>query len=158
MTAARKGRGREWRSGKRDTVKFPVQMTRHLIVCEGTETEPRYFEGMKQALGSANGRKLSVIVRGSGKHTLGLLEYAEDCCRRAPETFDHVWLVYDKDCFPAEEFDLVERRCEALSCSAPCVPCALVESLFRVVAAAAPQVHDGTDGRRRLPAGARRRA
>ena len=26
-------------------------MTRHLVVCEGTRTEPRYFNGLKAALG-----------------------------------------------------------------------------------------------------------
>ena len=93
----------------------PVQVTRHLIVCEGTETEPRYFEGMKVALGPANGRKVAVVVRGSGRYTLDLFGYAEDLCRYAPETFDHVWLVFDKDDFPATEFDLVERRCQNAS-------------------------------------------
>ena len=60
----------------------------------GTETEPRYFEGMKAALGPANGRKVAVVVRGSGRHTLDLFGYAEDLCRYAPETFD-LWTLGD---------------------------------------------------------------
>lgn len=105
------GNKKGWRSGRRSVATRPVQMTRHLIVCEGKETEPRYFEGMKEALGAANGRKVSVVVRGSGKHTLDLFEYAEDYCRYAPDSFNHVWLVFDKDDFPAGDFDLVERKC-----------------------------------------------
>ena len=64
-------RKREWRSGRRSVATRPVQMTRHLVVCEGTETEPRYFEGLKGALGPGSRRKISIMVRGSGKHTLG---------------------------------------------------------------------------------------
>lgn len=88
-----------------------VQMTRHLIVCEGTRTEPSYFNGLKAALGQANGRKVDVRVVGTGMHTVDLLERAQEICRMSPDTYDHVWLAYDKDYFPAEEFDAVERRC-----------------------------------------------
>ncbi|MBM6816685.1 RloB domain-containing protein [Olsenella uli] len=111
MAAKKRG----WRSGRRSVATSPVQMTRHLIVCEGKETEPRYFEGMRDALGAANGRKVAVVVRGSGRHTLDLFGYAEDLCRYAPDPFDHVWLAFDKDDFPAADFDLVERRCAEAS-------------------------------------------
>lgn len=107
-----------WRSGRRSVATRSVRMTRHLIVCEGKETEPRYFEGLRSALRATDGRKIAVVVRGSGKHTLGLLEYAEELCRYAPDPFDHVWLVFDKDDFPADEFDRVERECAAASDSA----------------------------------------
>lgn len=110
--AARK---REWRGGRRSVATRFVRMTRHLIVCEGKETEPRYFEGLRAALRAADGRKVAVIVRGSGKHTFGLFEYAEELCRYALDPYDHVWLVFDKDDFPADEFDRVEQRCSAVS-------------------------------------------
>lgn len=92
-----------------------VQMTRHLVVSEGKETEPRYFEGVRAALGAANGRKVAIVVKGTGKHTLDLLDFAVEHCRYAPETFDHVWLVFDKDDFPAADFDAMERKCAELS-------------------------------------------
>lgn len=97
--AAKKARG--WRSGRREGRSRMVQMTRHLVVSEGKETEPRYFEGVRAALGAANGRKVAIVVKGTGKHTLDLLDFAVEHCRYAPETFDHVWLVFDKDDFPA---------------------------------------------------------
>lgn len=57
------------------------------------------------------GRKVAIVVKGTGKHTLGLLDFAVEHCRYAPETFDHVWLVFDKDDFPAtkvgEIFDVI---------------------------------------------------
>ena len=40
-----------------------VQMTRHLVVSEGKETEPRYFEGVRTALGEANGRKVAIVAK-----------------------------------------------------------------------------------------------
>lgn len=64
---AKKSKG--WRSGKREGRSRMVQMTRHLVVSEGKETEPRYFEGVRAALGAANERKVAIIVKGTGKHT-----------------------------------------------------------------------------------------
>ena len=111
--AAKKAKG--WRRGRREGRSRMVQMTRHLVVSEGRETEPRYFEGMRMALGAANGRKVAIVVKGTGKHTLDLLDFAVEHCRYAPETFDHVWLVFDKDDFPAVDFDAMERKCTELS-------------------------------------------
>lgn len=111
--AAKKARG--WRSGRREGRSRMVQMTRHLVVSEGKETEPRYFEGVRAALGAANGRKVAIVVKGTGKHTLDLLDFAVEHCRYAPETFDHVWLVFDKDDFPAVDFDAMERKYAELS-------------------------------------------
>lgn len=104
-----------WRSGRREGRSRMVQMTRHLVVSEGKETEPRYFESVRTALGSANGRKIAIVVKGTGKHTLDLLDFAIEYCRYAPETFDHVWLVFDKDDFPTVDFDVMERKCTELS-------------------------------------------
>ena len=97
-------RNKAWRSSVRQgSPRYrTVQMTRHLVVTEGTETEPRYFNGMRLLLGEANGRKVNVVVRSTGKHTMGLLEYAKEACRRSPDVYDHVWLVYDKDDFSDE--------------------------------------------------------
>ena len=41
-------KSRDWRSGKREGRSRMVQMTRHLVVTEGKETEPRYFEGARR--------------------------------------------------------------------------------------------------------------
>ena len=49
------------------------------------------------------------------KHTLDLLDFAVEHCRYALETFDHVWLMFDKDDFPAADFDAMERKCAELS-------------------------------------------
>lgn len=46
--AAKKSKG--WRSDKREVRPRMVQMTRHLVVTEGKETEPRYFGKRGEAL------------------------------------------------------------------------------------------------------------
>lgn len=43
-------KSRDWRSGKREGRSRMVQMTRHLVVTEGKETEPRYFGKRGEAL------------------------------------------------------------------------------------------------------------
>ena len=86
---ARKG----WRSGRREVRARRVQMTRHLIVSEGTETEPRYFNGLKSRLAAGDGRKLAVVVKGSGKHTLDLLDFALEHCRYSPQPTSTRWSV-----------------------------------------------------------------
>ena len=110
--SARRGPARgDWRPSTRRGSPRASQLERHLILCEGSQTEPRYFEGLKRALGSTNGSRLSVEVRGTGLHTLGLLMEAERRCREAVNPFAHAWLVYDKDDFPEDEFDRVAKRC-----------------------------------------------
>lgn len=59
--AAKKARG--WRSGRREGRSRMVQMARHLVVSEGKETEPRYFEGVRAALGAANGQRAEALHR-----------------------------------------------------------------------------------------------
>ena len=56
--AAKKSRG--WRSGKREGRSRMVQMTRHLVVTVGKETEPRYFGKRGEALQRA-GRLVTTI-------------------------------------------------------------------------------------------------
>ncbi len=146
---AKKSKG--WRSGKREGRSRMVQMTRHLVVSEGKETEPRYFEGVRAALGATNERKVAIVVKGTGKHTLDLLDFAVEHCRYAPETFDHVWLVYDKDDFPASDFDAMECKCNESRWFED-LPCVVVQPLLRAVAAFALSLHDRAYVRVRLPA------
>ena len=56
-------KSRDWRSGKREGRSRMVQMTRHLVGTEGKETEPRYFEGVRAALGAANERKVLMFTK-----------------------------------------------------------------------------------------------
>ena len=73
-----------------------------LIVCEGEKTEPNYFRALGEKL-PRNTVKLE--IDGVGRNTIGLVNYAiwyrDNACRK----FDRVWVVFDKDDFPDENFN-----------------------------------------------------
>lgn len=59
-----------------------------LIVCEGTKTEPEYFRHFTS-------RRSKVITVGADRSTKKLVE--ETGKMRDLDTFDYVWVVFDKD-------------------------------------------------------------
>ena len=95
----------------------PILPERHLFVTEGTKTEPNYLNGMIdrvcQGVGEAARQQLQVI--GDGSCTLYLLKKAEEYQRNDADGFQHVWIIYDKDDFPADAFDNTINRCDALN-------------------------------------------
>lgn len=79
----------------------------YLIVCEGTKTEPNYFEALRKKLSGGEGDK--VVVVGAQDNTLGIVDRAraEIELRNKSDNppYYHVWLVFDRDSFPADDFD-----------------------------------------------------
>jgi hypothetical protein len=75
------------------------ELPRFLIVCEGTCTEPYYFEALAQEL------RLSVDIRveGLGDNTDSLVERA--IAISAEDNYTQVWCVFDRDSFPAGRFN-----------------------------------------------------
>ena len=72
-----------------------------LIVCEGGKTEPNYFKAFK--LSSA-----SIRVEGLGMNTLSLVKETLKIIERVEKDgihYDQVWCVFDKDDFPAQNFN-----------------------------------------------------
>lgn len=67
-----------------------------LIVCEGKNTEPSYFRHFK--LTSATIRAI-----GNGYNTTSLVNQAIVLSQQG--TYDQVWCVFDKDQFPANDFN-----------------------------------------------------
>lgn len=53
---------------------------RFLIVCEGSKTEPNYFESVKRLLVK---NTVEIKIEGVGKNTLSLLEHALDLFKKA---------------------------------------------------------------------------
>lgn len=74
-------------------------LQRFLIVCEGEKTEPNYFRAFRQALGTA----VDVAVEGLGYNTLSLVREAMKL--KDPNKYDQVWCVFDRDSFPAQNFN-----------------------------------------------------
>ena len=72
-----------------------------LIICEGENTEPDYFNAFR--LTSAN-----IKAVGQGINTIGLVQKAitiKEEERRKGNTFDQYWVVFDKDDFPNNDFN-----------------------------------------------------
>ena len=73
---------------------------RFLIVCEGTKTEPHYFEAL---INNYISTVREVTIEGEGRATVALvdrtLEIKTDPERKNAMSFDRVWVVFDKDDF-----------------------------------------------------------
>jgi hypothetical protein len=76
-----------------------------LVVCEGIETEPNYFEAFKKELPR---EVVDIAIEGEGMNTISLVERAEELRTRRAMTdvpFDQVWVVFDKNSFDPDDFD-----------------------------------------------------
>ncbi len=76
-----------------------------LIVCEGENTEPSYFEKFKLSTAT-------ITSVGEGYNTIALVERAEKLSKK--DNYDQVWCVFDKDDFPNENFNSAIYKAEAL--------------------------------------------
>lgn len=85
-------------------VREPKQ--RFLIVCEGQKTEPYYFQALRQD----HRLNATVTVMGKGLDPSQLVETAQT--ERRLDDYDHVWCVFDRDTWPAQNFNnaLVQAR------------------------------------------------
>lgn len=80
----------------------------YLIVCEGTKTEPNYFEGLKQNLPPGVIDLVDLGVEGTGHNTLTVIDDALKAKQRLAtigRTIDEVWAVFDRDSFPDQNFN-----------------------------------------------------
>jgi hypothetical protein len=68
-----------------------------LIVCEGTKTEPGYFDGFRVA------QICEIDAQGTGYNTLSLVNEAIRLSKL--HNYNQVWCVFDKDDFPNSDFD-----------------------------------------------------
>lgn len=86
---------------------------RHLIVTEGTKTEPAYFGAMKEVINRKYRDRLQVEVYGEGVNTVSLFERAKEIVRRSTiNSYQHVWLVYDTDDFSVERINETKELCD----------------------------------------------
>jgi hypothetical protein len=94
------------RTGAQRQVDHQAIKERFLIVCEGTKTEPNYFEGFR-----VPGQVLEVI--GTGYNTESLVEEAIRLKQEQSQTFDQCWCVFDRDSFAPDAFNNAIRKAEA---------------------------------------------
>lgn len=72
-----------------------------LIVCEGTKTEPNYFEAFGKTQRGVF--VYDIEVKGLGRGTKGVVEKAIELKNK--NNYDRVWAVFDKDEIPAKDFN-----------------------------------------------------
>ena len=87
----------------------------HLIVSEGTKTEPAYFEKIKETIDKKYRDRIHLDISGKGYNTVSLFNRAVQDVSLSSNVYKHVWLVYDKDDFPPENFDRTAELCAAAS-------------------------------------------
>ncbi len=105
---------RSWPGPRDKARKVALRPEHHLIVTEGTKTEPLYFEEIRQRVNAEHrGDWVTVDVRGVGMNTLSLLAHAQALAKSSARGYTHVWVVYDRDSFAAENFNAVAAACEA---------------------------------------------
>lgn len=105
---------KSWMQPRRDKRRC-IAPEYHLIVSEGKETEPNYFEGLKNQINLKYHGHISMKIIGTGKNTKGLLKYAQSVVSSSVNEFKHIWIVFDKDDFPDANFDETCFECEKLS-------------------------------------------
>ena len=109
-----------WMKKRRDNSRM-IAPEYHLIVTEGTKTEPNYFNKLKEEINRKYAHRIAIKIEGigEGSNTLTLLERADKIAKEYEKKhsiqFNHIWLVYDKDDFPKDDFDNTYYRCLALS-------------------------------------------
>ena len=72
-----------------------------LVVCEGTKTEPNYFEAFAEI--EQGVVVYDIEVKGLGRGTIDVVEKAIRLKNK--NNYDRVWAVFDKDDFPAKDFN-----------------------------------------------------
>lgn len=99
-----------WMKARRDKPK-KIQPEYHLIVTEGTDTEPAYFGAMKDIINSAYPDRIQLSIHGAGDNTLNLFQIARQLATTSANGYKHVWIIYDTDDFPADHINKAAERC-----------------------------------------------
>ena len=89
----------------------------NLIVCEGIQTEPNYFKGLKKKINDKYGNKVDVLIpeidiKGTGRNTTDLVNYTNKFVNYANKKYGQVWVVFDKDDYNNEQFDKAIKMCD----------------------------------------------
>lgn len=102
--------GKDWMKKRRDKP-ILIQPEYHLIVTEGTDTEPQYFARMKEIINGKYRGRIHMDIFGEGDNTLSLFDKARKRALSSSNTYKHVWVIYDTDSFPAEHINQTAELC-----------------------------------------------
>jgi len=102
---------------KRKQEYLEMKEYRYYIFCEGEQTEPQYFSGFKRMIEANPIYKDMVLIEiePCGAETMRVIGQAEKYVQKNRISKGQIWCVYDKDSFPAEDFNGVLTRAEQLN-------------------------------------------
>ncbi len=84
----------------------------YIILCEGTRTEPLYFEKFKSVIEASSEQRVLIEVVGVGQSTHKLIEYADRFIEEYSLSHAEIWMVADKDDFVDRQFNEWIRQSE----------------------------------------------
>lgn len=74
---------KSWMKKRRDK-QIKIQSEYHLIVTEGTKTEPEYFRAIRDIINSQYKDRVQLDIYGEGENTLNLFERAQKHVNNSP--------------------------------------------------------------------------
>lgn len=94
---------------------------RYYIFCEGQATEPKYFEGFKKLIEENPIYRDMVLIEiePCQAETMRVIGMAEKYVKKNKIQKGQIWCVYDKDSFPASDFNGVVSRAQQLNKANP---------------------------------------
>ena len=106
----------KWKKKRRQEY-LEKRQYRYYIFCEGQQTEPLYFEGFKRLIESNPIYRDMVLIEiePCQAETMRVIGMAEKYVKKNKITKGQIWCVYDKDSFPANDFNGVADRAKQLS-------------------------------------------
>ncbi len=101
----------DWKKKRRQEY-LEMKKYRYYIFCEGQQTEPQYFTGLKRLIEDNPIYRDMVLIEiePCGAETMRIIQRAEDYVKRNHIIKGQIWCVYDKDSFPAKDFNGVAER------------------------------------------------
>lgn len=105
-----------WRKKRRQEY-LEMKEFRYYIFCEGEQTEPLYFNGFKKLIEDNPIYRDMVLIQiePCGAETMRVISQAERYVKDNHIEKGQIWCVYDKDSFPAKNFNGVVNRSESLN-------------------------------------------
>ena len=106
----------KWKRKRKQAV-LETKEYNYFIFCEGEQTEPNYFKGFESNIENNPIYKdmVTVKVQGCGKETLRVVEDAQDFVQKNKIKNAKVFCVFDKDDFPAKDFNYAISCMEKLN-------------------------------------------
>ena len=100
---------------KRECKDNELAPANYLIICEGTKTEPNYFNEIKEKIQNKYKDKVDVLVprikvEGTGRNTISLADYTKRMINYKNKIYSQVWIVFDKDYYTDEQFNSAIRK------------------------------------------------